>query len=396
MDANPQLTASSASLDAARSELGVARSSLYPTVAGSVSRTESDQTIHSSDGFNAGGRSGTTNYGVSLDQDVYDFGRRRAGIRLADTSVSQAESAMTSERLNVAWNTVTAYLRWIEADHAVKVREEGLGLARKHLESAQARLDVGRVSPLDVSREKVNVANAEAELISARNASVTALHDLLKLMAVKEISDFTPVEPIDFIPETIPSVEKLLALAMIRRPDLISARLVEEQQRIQVDLAKSGYWPTIGLSGQSSWSGNDTPLNQSMSASLALRMTFFNGFQTRHSVLSARAGQTRAASQAEQTMLSVRTEIYQAHTALLDAEKRKVAVVEALQFSKESLELAEGRYEAGLSTELELADARQTYLDANDALYRAQNDRRLAYAALMAAAGVNFGEETDI
>lgn len=390
---NPGLSATAASVDAARADLGATRSSLYPSLSGSVSRTESDQTSYSSQGFTGSQQTGTTSYGVALDQNVYDFGRRRAGIKLAETSVTQAELTQNSQRLTIGWNTVTAYLHWIESDHAVKVRQEGLALARKHLESAQARLDVGRVSPLDVSREKVNVANAEAELIAAQNASFTALHDLLELMAVKTIAEFNPVEPVDFVPELIPAIDQLLPFAMSRRPDMVSARLTQDQQDLQLRLAKSDYWPSIGLSGQSSWSGDDTPLNRSLSATLALRMTFFNGFNTHYSVLSAQSGKRRAESLLEQTTLSIRTEIIKAHTAVFDAEKREIAAAEALQFARESLDLAEGRYEAGLSTELELADSRQTYLDASDALYRARNDRRKSFAALMFASGINFGEE---
>ncbi len=394
--ANPALAASSASIDVAREDLGAARSDLYPSLSGSATRTETDQTTHSQEGFNGGGRSGNTSFGLALDQNIYDFGRRKAGIRLAGNAVTNSEIALESERLSVAWNTVMAYLTWIEAEHAVGVRIEGLELARRHLESAQARLEVGRVSPLDVSKEKVNVANAESNLIASRNSAATALHDLLKLMAAPQITTYTPVEPVDFIPDSIPSVEKLIEIAMNRRPDLKAARLIQEQQRLQTDLAKSGYWPAIGLSGQSSWSGDNTPYNQSVSASLGIRMTFFNGFQTGHSVRSAQAGQVRAAAQTEQLILSLRTEIHKAHTALADADKRETAAGQALQYSKESLALAEGRYEAGLATELELADARQTYLDANDALYRARNVRRTAFAALMAAAGVPYGEETGI
>ena len=114
--ANPALAASSASIDVAREDLGAARSDLYPSLSGSATRTETDQTTHSQEGFNGGGRSGNTSFGLALDQNIYDFGRRKAGIRLAGNAVTNSEIALESERLSVAWNTVMAYLTWIEAE----------------------------------------------------------------------------------------------------------------------------------------------------------------------------------------------------------------------------------------------------------------------------------------
>ena len=394
---NPAFRIVQAQRDSAIASLKSARSGYYPQASGSITRSYSEQSRHGASGFGSTGSSSdssSTSYGLSVDQLIYDFGRRAGSVEQSRYDVDLADLDMKSQMLNIAWGTVSAYLQWLDAEHSVQVRVEGLTLAQKHLASAQAKLDVGQVSPLDVSREKSNVASAESSLIAARNKAASALEDLKQIMGIRSHTVFRPDEPETFLPETIPDESALIGQALADRPDFAALQIELKQRTAQIRLARSQYYPNISGGAQASFSGDQTPLDRSISVSAGIRITLFDGFDTRAGIQSAEALAAMTQAKIDQLDLEIRNQVVKARTAMIDAEKREAAAREALEYAKESLDLAEGRYDAGLASELERADALQNYLDASDSLYQAHNDRRLAWTSLNQAIGQSY-EGTD-
>ena len=85
--------------------------------------------------------------------------------------------------------------------------------------------------------------------------------------------------------------------------------------------------------------------------------------------------------------LQVRFDVEQAQATLLGNRESVVAAQDAVDNAREQLRLAEGRYQAGVGTIIELSDAQVQLTNAAAQLVQAQYNLSTARARLLAALG---------
>ena len=85
--------------------------------------------------------------------------------------------------------------------------------------------------------------------------------------------------------------------------------------------------------------------------------------------------------------LQVRFDVEQAEATLVGNKETVVAAGDAVFNAKEQLRLAEGRYQAGIGTIIELSDAQVQLTQASAQLVQAQYNLATARAKLLAALG---------
>ncbi len=91
----------------------------------------------------------------------------------------------------------------------------------------------------------------------------------------------------------------------------------------------------------------------------------------------------------EQTLLQqIRLEVEEAFSNLREAEERTVAVQMAVRQAEENVELATGRYDAGVGNPIEVTDALVSLSNARTNYIAALTDTRIARAGLDKATGL--------
>jgi outer membrane protein len=398
----PQLRQAAAATQAALANSDVAMASLLPQVSGSASYQRSTANFTARPGSLPGGigGGGTSqswatfdyfNLGLSASQLLYDFGQSRSRWRSAQAS---ADSQRTSERSTleqVLFAVRTAYFQARAAKSAVTVAVDTLANQQKHLGQIEGFVEVGTRPEIDLAQAKTEVANAQVQLIAAQTDYAIAKAQLNQAMGVEASTNF------DVEDEAQPPVagedeatDVLLDEALKARPEITALADQIRAQELTVRAIRGALGPSLVFSTGFSDAGQQpSSLAWNWDAALGLSVPIFQGGQTRAQIRQAEANLAAVQSQAEGERLQVRLEVEQALLTVRAARTALVATGEALVNAKERLRLAEGRYETGVGSIIELGDAQLALTSAAYQEVQAEYKLAQARAGLIRALGLD-------
>jgi outer membrane protein len=361
----PQLMQARAATEAAKGRVDQALSPLLPQITGSafVERYGTSTTATGGAAAAGAGHISVTqdlySAGVSGRQLIYDFGQTPDRWRAAQAAASGQEQTELATVQSVALGIRTAYFNAVAAKALVGVAQETLSNEEKHLEQIRGFVEVGTRPQIDLVAEQANYANARVKLIQAENGYATSR------VLVEQAIGVTDLGAWEVAQESLPPVQGeesaptvLLAEALRARPDISSLEKQRESQKLTVSSLKGGYGPSLALTGAYSQAGPATnDLSPSWNTQLTLTWPLFQGGLTRGQVREASANETQLTAQIEQLRQQVRVDVEQARLGVIAAIATLDAAKDASVSSRERLRLAEGRYETGVGSQLDLSDA---------------------------------------
>jgi outer membrane protein len=153
-------------------------------------------------------------------------------------------------------------------------------------------------------------------------------------------------------------------------------------------VANAGWWPTV--SAQASWSHtgykvSDLPFNWALGVNAT--WSALGGLQAYPAAREAEANERAAHANLDNLELGVRTEIESAVVAAEEARARLKPVEALVAAARETLRLAEGRYQAGAGNMVEVTDAQALYTQARLQVIQAELDLEVARVRLRKALG---------
>jgi outer membrane protein len=397
----PQLQQAHASTEAAHARADQARAALLPQVDGSAAYSRSTENYVARPGSlpsgitqqGASSSSWTTagfyNLGASLSQRVWDFGASWSRWRAAQASaMSQHESARAS-LLQTLTTVRVVYFQVRAAKGLVAVSTQNLENQDRHLKQVESFVEVGTKPEIDLAQSRADRANALVQLINAQNGYETGKAQLNQAMGVETPTDY------DVSDETFPQIpgedqggETLLAEALSARPEVASAARAVQAQELTLRASRADYWPSLMAStGLTDQGGKLGDLAWNWTASLNLSVPLFHGGATQAQVREAEWSLKGLKAQADTVRQQVRLDVEQARLAVRAAKAALDAAGDALVNAQELLRLAEGRYETGVGSIIELGDAQVALTTAAQQQVQAEYTLATARAQLIRAIG---------
>lgn len=379
---NPQIAQAQGAVMQARGQVGVARSGFLPSASASASVFGTT--------LNPGQQPRETFYplygsSVTLSQTLWDFGRTLGAFQAARDVESSARFDVENTWQQVELSVRTAYYTVLATQALVNVAQQTVDSNQKKLDLAKGLFEVGQRPRFDVTKAEVDLENSRISLLQARNGVVLSRIALTQAIG-RDVNDATLVFP-ELPPAGDPDVPALLRTAIENRPDLKSVDLQILAAGETLDSLRSGWLPILGASATVRWNGTDTPLVNNWTAGATLTWPFLNG----GAVLGRAESQTGVIAQVKAgrdlLLLQIRSEVEQAVATLGEARARRAVAKTLVVQAKESLDLAGGRYQAGLGTIIELSDAQTSYSSAQAQEVKAVFDLATAWAQLKKATG---------
>ena len=334
----------------------------------------------------------TFNYwssGLTLNQFIWDFGQTTDRWRAARaTAEAQNQTARAVEQQIVA-GVRSAYFTARAQKSLVQVAQENLNNLELHLKQIEGFVAAGTRPKIDLAQARADRANGRVQLISAENGYAVAKAQLNQAIGEPGSTSY------DVQDETLPAVpgedgelSALLDDALRARPELLSLERQIRAQELTVSSAKGAYGPSLGATMNLTDSGVDlTGLTWNWNASVNLTWGLFQGLLTRSQVREARANLSAVQAQRAGLVNQVRVDVEQAHLQVRAAKATLEAVEEALTSSRERLRLAEGRYQSGVGSVIELGDAQVAASTSAAQRIQAEYSLASARAALLKALG---------
>jgi outer membrane protein TolC len=331
--------------------------------------------------------------GLTARQTLFDpsLGPARAAARLsADASDAQVEAARTE----VALQARTAYYDALLARELVRVQEQALAQAERRLEQVQEFYRAGTGSEFDRLTARVEVDNVRPDLIAARNRLELDRNRLKRTIGMALDREIVLTDSLPSPGARPASEDSLVRTALRRRSDLRGQELRVRLENENVSSEERSDLPSLELSAglQRQASSDDLfppqeDFSQSATAGLSFSVPLFDGRAAAGRVQQARAAHTRETFRLGQLRENIRLEVQQAHQSLNAARERVQASRANVDRAERALEIAQSRFEEGLSTQVELNDAELAVTRARTNLAQARHDYAVARAELVAATG---------
>ncbi len=326
---------------------------------------------------------------LTAEQMLWDGGVTRAATRSAELGRGVTSEERRRTEMQLIAGVVRAYF-------GVVVSQEGLGVAREAVRSAEADLKraealraAGMATDADVLAIRVHLAamreqeiRRSYELGVARAALNEALG--LPLDAAHELS--TPLVPAGLKESPLAEQE---ASAEENRPESRQSRLAAELAEVQTEAARAALRPQVlfRASFEADRQRFLTRGGANWFAGAFVRWNLFNGFADRARIREASEAVARARAQQRQTSAALRLEVRKAYSEFKAAEERVEVASASVAMAEENLRIIRNRYEAGLTTVTELLRSQIALLEARLRRLAAVHDQRLAAAALELATG---------
>lgn len=381
----PQLRQSRAGTEAAAARADAARSPLLPQ----LSATGSYLRGTSRPGAGGAVPTGTWSFGGKVTQLVWDFDQTSGRYRAARAGADAQRDTEVATRLQVDLGVRTAFFTARAAKALLAVARETLTNQEAHLRQIQGFVEVGTRPEIDLAQARTDRANAQVQLINAENGYDVSRAQLNQAMGYEGPTTYEVAD------ETLPpvageerSTDELLGEALQARPDVAAFASQIRAQQATVSSVEGGWYPTLGLAAglnETVPEGSADFLNWSASATLS--WSLFQGGLTEAQAREARANLESLSAQQAALRQSVRLEVDQARLAVRAARAATGAAAEALLNARERLRLAEGRYQAGSGSVLELGDAQLALTAAAAQQVQADYNLASARAQLLRALG---------
>ncbi len=350
-------------------------------------------------------RQGVDGWAVSASQPLLrgaGAGVNLVALRQARNRAAQSEHVFRQRMLDLVGQTETNYWNLALAQRLLEIRQFGVRLAEEQLKLTESLFEAEKIIQGDVMAARAERASRMADLVDAqanlRSQALVMVQLLNPSAASRWNLDFSATDPIN-AEQTALDADASEKLALQYRPELAQARLDQANAGLDVQRARNGVLPRLDLVG-SYGSGNTS--NLGTLASVATSTTYLSdttslrvGVQFEQPILNrAENARLRRARLAEQQVgwsvsaleQSLAREVRQ---AVVDADRqwqRIQATREAVEARTEQLRVAQGRFEAGKTTNLDLlivqrdfiqsevdeATARIRYIQALTTLYAAE------------------------
>jgi outer membrane protein len=397
LEHQPSVLGARAQTEAAAGRVEQARAGYLPQVTGTalaqrVHGSASVRTTQNALPTTVGAAGQTYNvfsFGVSASQLIWDFGQTIDRTRAAAAQREAQESNERTARFAAALGIRQAFFQAHAQRALVAVGQESVTNMERHLEQVRGFVEQGIRPEIDLLQARTDLANARVTLINAQNGYLTAKAQLNQVMGVVQDTDYEVAdEGLAPIPGEDGSGDALVKQALSARPEIASLEKQTKALELTVSSIRGAYGPTLsGIGGVSEAGPALDALGLNWNIGLSLNWPIFQGGLTRGEVREARANVSAAQAELTQATLDVRFQVEQARLNLRSAKAAIVAAKDARDNAKERLRLAEGRYESGVGSIIELDDAAVAALAAGAQLVQAEYNLSAARAGLLSALG---------
>ena len=397
--ANADVRLAAARVQEAEGALAEARAAFFPELTGSYAYTRSRVSTVASPPVPAGLPLLRPNHtlAASTNFELDFWGRFARASEAARANLLGADYAREVVQLSLAGAIAQAYFALRSFDTQLAVLDNTIRVRRESLDIAQARLDAGLASELDVQQARGALADALVQRRDAERSRTLAEHQIAQLTGSLDLKLASgelfalPVAPVP--PPGLPSA------LLERRPDIRQAEETLVAANAQIGIARAAMFPTISLTAQAGAQSAElgdllTSGAKIWTVGFGLALPLFDAGRREARVEQARARREQALAGYQRAVETGFREVADALVNVQQSGESEAELKARLDAARAALELSTLRYEKGYSPYLEVLDAQRTANDAELAFVR-NRQARLAFSVdLMKALGGGWNPGT--
>lgn len=399
--ANPDVRIAEARILQARAQYRLTTAAAAPTVgvSGLNSNTRRSENV---DGSGAWTSQDLFQTGFDAGWEIDLFGGVRRAAEAADARLAAAGENSSDVLVSLEAEVARNYLELRGGQQRVATAWENLTVQEKTLELARGRRQSGLGNQLEVAQSETQLALTLAQLPPLENSTGQAIYRLSLLLGLapqalaEELSATAPLPALPSrLPETLPS--DLLR----RRPDIRRAERQLAAATADIGVATAELFPRFSLTGLAGLqSANLSDLlsagSRYWTVGPTVRWSLFDGGRVRANIDLNQGRREEAQAAYEKTVLTALSEVETALLALAREEETHRTLAEAVAAERRAVELAVGRYRAGLTGFLDVLQGERALYQSRDQLVQSEQRLAVDLVALFKALGGGWAIGPDL
>ncbi len=318
-------------------------------------------------------------YGLNANWTIWNGGINHKNIKAQKLQNQITELGTQQSELSIQEQIAQLYVQILYSIEAKKVNEQLSETAKSQYERGQQMFNQGLISKADLSQLEAQWQDTQYDIV---NSETQVLNFKRQLKSLLELSIDTPFDVTGTEPNEeqvlapIPSAQSIYEQALKSRPEIRSAELSIDAADMSIDIARRGFYPTIGMSasaGDSHYTASNDDLgkqmktNLNLSAGINLSVPIFDNRRNKSAVNKAKLQKVNSKLDLQDKKNALASTIESYWLNANSNQQRFIAAKIKLQSAETTYELLNAQFKNGLKNIVEL---RQEH----DNLIRAKQD----------------------
>src|SRR5271166_805719 len=383
-------------ITAARAQVTITRSNLFPQVQGSANFTGGKDASTQSK-FNILGLTADAAFQLDL------FGRLRRATEASRAELLATEDARQTVTLTLVSDVASDYFKLLDLDLQLRITRDTVKTQEESVKLTRLRLDHGVATKLDVlqAQQVLDTANAQIPDLERQIGQEEDAISILLGHYPEGIRRGLPLVAQPFPPEVPAGMPSAL---LERRPDI---RQVEQElvaANAEIGVARAAFFPQISLTGSGGGAfGRSTLFSGLMSSQTGI---WSYGAQVTQPIFTGgalRGNLHYAESQNRQELIAYQQAIQLAFRDVSDAligyqklHEVRVAQETTVKDLQDTVDTSLVRYRGGITTYLEVLDGQRSLFEAELTLAQARGNEYQSLVQLYKALGGGWQQDSQM
>lgn len=353
----------------ARARRGIAAADLFPTLDASGSASW-NRVIR-----DRGADTTTDLYQAGLDAgwELDIFGGVRRSVEAAEGNLEATEEDLRDVLVSLLAEVALNYLDVRIYQDRIAVAEDNLQSQSETSRLTEWRFEAGLSDQLAVQQARYNMENTRSQIPVLQTGLDAAMNRVAVLLGGQPGSVHAELERPEPIP--VPPLDVAVGVPadlLRRRPDVRQAERELAAQTARIGVATADLYPKFALNGsiglESLSTNNVSTGTLSLVGGPGITWAIFKGGAILQNIELQSALQEQALIQYEAVILNGLEEVENALVAYVEVQKRKQSLIEATRAAQLAAQLAEHKFEAGLTDFTNVLDAQRSLLSFQEQL----------------------------
>ncbi|MDE6478282.1 MAG: TolC family outer membrane protein [Alphaproteobacteria bacterium] len=382
-DTSPVISQQRAAVDAARSDLSLARTQSRPYV-GASAGTGFSRTKIGSETFDYE----PTQIGIEAQQNIFQGFSIMAQIKAAKSMLAAQEAVLYATQQDVFLSAINAYINVLNAAEVLKLNKNNQRVLQEYYDLCVARESVGTLTKTDVAQASARLAGAKYQLAEATAQYDNSLETFRRIYGtlMDSYDDIDLDKMRHLFPESAASAEEY---AIKNHPSIVALNAQETAAKENVTSAYKSILPSVDVRA-SVLQFEDLPVVDRVRDSrvgVYLKLPLYDrgtAFASADKVRHTVAGIQDQIINARRVVVENLYQAWNTYDAQGVAISAARASIDANQMALDGIREEQQR---GRRTVLDVLNAQQELLNSRVSLARAQHNQIAAFFAVLSAVG---------
>lgn len=315
-------------------------------------------------------------YGINANVTLWNGGINQKNIEAQKVQNQILEQNTLQSELSIQEQIVQLYVQILYSQEFQGVSEMLAATASSQYERGKELQREGQISKADLSQLEAQWKRSEYDVINAEIQTLNLKRQLKSLLELDMTADFdikSTNATDDNVLEPIPSSYTIYQKALELRPEIKAAQLNSDAAELQLDIARRGYYPTIGMSasvGDSHYSaskkstGEQMKTNLNASAGVNVSVPLFDQRKTKNAINKAKLQKVNSLLDLQDQKNQLASTIEQYWLNANSNQQRFLAAQAKTKSQQESYNLLNEQFKNGLKNIAELLQGRDNLVNA--------------------------------